>query len=36
MYKTLVGKSKARRPFGRQGRKCEDNIKVDLIDDAKM
>jgi hypothetical protein len=30
VYMVLVGKSERKRPFGRTGRKREDNIKMDL------
>jgi hypothetical protein len=29
-YRVLVGKPVGKRPLGRQRRKCEDNIKIDL------
>jgi hypothetical protein len=30
VYRILVGKSEGKRPLGRQGRRWEDNIKMDL------
>jgi hypothetical protein len=30
LYRILVGKSEGKRPFGRPGRRWEDNIKMDL------
>ena len=30
VHKVFVGKPEAKRPLGRQGRRCEDNIKMDL------
>jgi hypothetical protein len=30
IYRVLVGKPKGKRPLGRPGRRCEDNIKMDL------
>ena len=30
MYRVLVGGSEGKRTIGRPGRRCEDNIKVDL------
>jgi hypothetical protein len=32
MYKVLVGKAEGKRPTGRDGRRWEDNIKIDLIE----
>jgi hypothetical protein len=29
-YNILVGRPEGRRPLGRPGRRCEDNIKMDL------
>jgi hypothetical protein len=29
-HRVLVGKPEGKRPFGRPGRRCEDNIKMDL------
>jgi hypothetical protein len=29
-YKVLVGKPEGRRPLGRPGCRCEDNIEIDL------
>jgi hypothetical protein len=29
-YKIVVGKRKKKRPLGRPGRRCKDNIKMDL------
>jgi hypothetical protein len=30
IYRVLVGKPERKRPLGRPGRRCEDNIKMDL------
>jgi len=30
VYRVLVGKPEGKRPLGRPGRRCEDNIKMDL------
>jgi hypothetical protein len=30
VYRVLVGKPEGKRPFGRPGRRWEDNIKIDL------
>jgi hypothetical protein len=31
-YNILVGRPEGRRPLGKPGRRCEDNIKMDLIE----
>jgi hypothetical protein len=30
VYRVLLGKSEGKRPLGKPGRRCEDNIKMDL------